>query len=380
MAPEQIRSRQVDARTDIYSIGVVLYEMLSGTRAFPSKQLLDVIEKRKTNDYVPLNQFCVNLPKRIYRLVNTCMELQAEDRYQNINELMKTISSIYKRYSDEDPQAIIQQYIDTGTIPLNKIHISRQILIPIIAAVIPTILLIATLMFLVFTSHTPKNEKVAVSTPPPEVTTKERPAPEPVAPNINASISLPEVASSQKVPLNVSGQAPASVPAPQLPSQKAVSQQKVPKPAPKQKRVVAASSPVPTSDPITAIQSLVEGGDLSAALRRLRERKINDGAYYALYARCYYESGNWEKAYELAETATRITSKHMSRSQRKGQFLLYKAKWFSTRFDELPSPDAAEEAISAWWDVREHFDGTEEAAKASFAESEINRISTFLNE
>ncbi len=137
---------------------------------------------------------------------------------------------------------------------------------------------------------------------------------------------------------------------------------------------------VPDPDPLTILESLVEGGNLSAALRRFAAQKIEDGAYYALYARCYYESGEWEKAYETAEISTRVPSRRISPNSRKGQFLLYKAKWFSVRFDRSPTHEGAQEAIAAWWDVRQHFDGTAESAKASFAESEIGRLSSVFSE
>ena len=377
MAPEQIRSRQVDARTDIYSIGVVIYEMLSGTKAFPSRKLLEVIEKRKTNDHVPLNQFCSNLPKRLYRLVATCMELRPEDRYQNVNDLMKILTAFYRKFSSEDPQEVIQRYIETGVVPQRKIRISRQMLVPIIAGVVPTMLLIATFIFLVLNARKPSNAPpIALSQPAAERNINSQPE-NPVKPlpsPITSTVSSDRGATAQSS--SVAATPPAGVnktPAP--PRRRLSSTPSRPSPAKVQKKAPGASP----ADPISVLQALVEGGNLSAALKRFEAKAINDGAYYSLYARCLYESGDWKKAYETAEVSLRIPSKRVTESKRMGQFLLYKAKYLSARYDTAPSRDAAQTAIDAWWKVREHFDGTAESAKATFADSEIGRISKILN-
>ena len=370
MAPEQIRSKPLDARTDIYSLGVVLYEILSGTKAFPSKQLLDVIQKRKANDYVPLSQFCVNLPKKFYKMVATCMELQPEDRYQDVADLMKVLTSLFKRYSHEDPQLIIQQYVETGTVPQHKIHISRQMLMPIVAAVIPTVLLIITLVFMLTRGDKDDDTPVTAfkSTSVEEVVTMETSAPEEAIKDEVSEVQAEEQIEPapepepKPAPITVVKTAPR-----RRPARKAV--------APRPKVVPV---PTPAPDPLTELEALVESGNLSAALKKCNAKRINDGAYYSLYARCLYESGEWDKAYEMAEVATKVPSKRMSGRHRKGQYLLYKAKAHSVRYDRLQSREAAQTAISSWWEVREHFDGTAQSAKASFAESEINRISTAL--
>ncbi|MCX7727125.1 MAG: serine/threonine protein kinase, partial [Chitinispirillaceae bacterium] len=151
MAPEQIRSQNVDARTDIYSVGVVLYEMLSGTKAFPSKQLLEIIEKRKTNEFVPLEHFCFGLPKKLYKIVEKCMSVAPEERYQSAAELMKDISSVYRKLTKEEPQVVLQQYIENGGIivskpskrPKESIHIPHSLFYTVVGAVLAFLLFVS---------------------------------------------------------------------------------------------------------------------------------------------------------------------------------------------------------------------------------------------
>lgn len=351
MAPEQIRSKQIDARTDIYSVGVVLYEMLSGTKAFPSKQLLDVIEKRKANDYVPLNQFCVNLPRRFYRLVARCMQLQPDDRYQNVNDITKELSAIYRSLSHEDPQSLIQRFLEGGTVQTHTIKISRQVLIPLVAAIVPTLLLFASLVALIV-----KNKK-------PEAVVMESSAP------VSAILS-PVPAEAGAIPAGTVA-SPAADVQPEAQSAPIVEApvQITPVPVKKQKVIP------PEIQRLMFLESLVDRGNLNGALKQFEVQVINDGAYYSLYARCLYESGEWEKAYEMAKAAIDVPSERVSTEFRNGQHILYKAKYFSYLFDNDQQQSTARSAITAWWAVREFFDGT---AKATFAESEINRLSASI--
>lgn len=350
MAPEQIRSKQIDARTDIYSVGVVLYEMLSGTKAFPSKQLLDVIEKRKANDYVPLNQFCVNLPRRFYRLVARCMQLQPDDRYQNVNDITKELSAIYRSLSHEDPQSLIQRFLEGGTVQTHTIKISRQVLIPLVAAIVPTLLLFASLVALIVKNKKPEAVIMESTTPVSGILS-------PVAANTGTTLTDTPVSPA------VALQEPQPEPIVEAPVQIT--------PAPVKKQKVIP----PEIQRLMFLESLVDRGNLSGALKQFEVQVINDGAYYSLYARCLYESGEWEKAYEMAKAAIDVPSERVSTEFRNGQHILYKAKYYSYLFDNDQQQSTARSAITAWWAVREFFDGT---AKATFAESEINRLSASI--
>lgn len=356
MAPEQIRSRQVDARTDIYSIGVVLYEMVSGMRAFPSRQLLEVIEKRKTNDYIPLRQFDVRLPRRIYRLVETCMALEPQDRYHDISELHRQLEGIYRWLTYEEPQDVIRRYVETAEAPVRNLRVARRLLVPAVAAGVPTILLLTTVLFLVPGPHrTGRTQPAIASKSAVETQSAVLPQPQPPTDTPQKTLSSTPGPSLPK-------------PLPAAPSSR----------APTPDRAVGKASPATPQDRLSMLLSLVESGKLDVALRRFEARTIEDGAYYSYYARCLYESGEWRRAYEMAEKSLGVPSKLVTKNDRIGQSLLYRAKYLSVLYDSAPSQQSAQAAITAWWNVRNHFDGTSQSAKASFAESEIGRISTFL--
>jgi Tol biopolymer transport system component len=89
MSPEQARGRQVDARSDIFSFGVVLYEMMAGRTPFEGEtsELIAAILKKKPP---PLT----GVPDEMQRLVNKALCKTKEDRYQSIQELLVDLKSL----------------------------------------------------------------------------------------------------------------------------------------------------------------------------------------------------------------------------------------------------------------------------------------------
>jgi eukaryotic-like serine/threonine-protein kinase len=88
MSPEQIRSsEQVDARTDIWSLGCVLFELLTGTVAFNEPTLMQLSAAILEHDPVPLRELLPEAPEELEAVVLRCLEKDADKRYGNIAEL-----------------------------------------------------------------------------------------------------------------------------------------------------------------------------------------------------------------------------------------------------------------------------------------------------
>jgi serine/threonine protein kinase/Tfp pilus assembly protein PilF len=101
MSPEQARGKVIDARSDIFSFGVVLYEMLTGRKAFDGENAMDVIGSIIADEPKPINQVLLELPLEIDRIVNRALRKDREARYQTANDLVNDLKSLQKRLEFE---------------------------------------------------------------------------------------------------------------------------------------------------------------------------------------------------------------------------------------------------------------------------------------
>ena len=88
MAPEQMQGKEADARSDIFSFGCVLYEMLTGKRAFEGGNAASVITAVMSTDPPPLASAQIVAPAALDHLIRTCLVKDPEERRQNIHDVL----------------------------------------------------------------------------------------------------------------------------------------------------------------------------------------------------------------------------------------------------------------------------------------------------
>ena len=87
MSPEQAQGRPVDARSDIFSFGCVLYETVTGSRAFSGTSAIDTLHKIVVEDPVSLSAAAPASPAELQRIVRKCLAKDPLERYQSIREV-----------------------------------------------------------------------------------------------------------------------------------------------------------------------------------------------------------------------------------------------------------------------------------------------------
>jgi len=94
MAPEQARGQAVDHRADVFAFGAVLYEMLSGNRAFAGPTAADAMSAVLTAEAPPLESLAPAVPPTLDRIVRRCLEKRPEHRFQSARDLAFALETL----------------------------------------------------------------------------------------------------------------------------------------------------------------------------------------------------------------------------------------------------------------------------------------------
>lgn len=94
MSPEQARGKQVDARSDVFSFGVMMYEILAGQAPFTGETVMDVISAVMNSEPPPLQRFAPHLPKELIRIVHKTLKKKRGERYQTTRDLLTDLKDL----------------------------------------------------------------------------------------------------------------------------------------------------------------------------------------------------------------------------------------------------------------------------------------------
>jgi len=145
MSPEQAEIKEVDKRTDIYSLGVVMYEMVTGQVPFEGETPLSIVMKHKST--LPRNVHEINtlVPKALAAIISKCLEKDRDKRYQTAEELIEDLNKIEKGLATQE--RVVPKKAATAMKTIQKSLPMKKLLLPAAAILAIAIVLVAVLKF-----------------------------------------------------------------------------------------------------------------------------------------------------------------------------------------------------------------------------------------
>ena len=119
MAPEQALGQSVDARADVYAVGVIMYEAFCGAVPFEGESFMAILTQHITAEPLPPAQMAANhgrtIPPGVEAIILKAMKKEPEDRYQNMDEMVQALVTAYRGIAGAGMSSYMQAYVPPPT-------------------------------------------------------------------------------------------------------------------------------------------------------------------------------------------------------------------------------------------------------------------------
>jgi len=128
MSPEQCRGEQMDGRADIYALGAVMYEMITGRPPFRGKSTLDVVRAHIYDAPVSPSEH-VELPAALEKIILRCLEKDPVDRFQSMGELKEGLDSLTADVPSVDLAPVVESVLEQVQAEESREEIHTQVIL-----------------------------------------------------------------------------------------------------------------------------------------------------------------------------------------------------------------------------------------------------------
>lgn len=126
LSPEQLNGEKLDQRCDIYALGAVLYEMITGSKVFPQKFLTELVQQKSTGTYTPIRAYLNKGPRQLFQLIEKALSTRRNERQSSIAELDTEITGLLRTLSPKGAEEIVAAYVCQNESTDESVSTSRK--------------------------------------------------------------------------------------------------------------------------------------------------------------------------------------------------------------------------------------------------------------
>ncbi len=148
MPPEQFKdTASVDRRADIYALGIMFYEMITGTKPYPGTLSIETLNIIKKGKYIKPRSIDKTIPVKVQKLIHKMIRPKAKDRFKSIDSVLKAVKRILKHYDTHELRVQIAKSVATSNTYTYQNIETKDKIIRRVKNIFITIILLGLILF-----------------------------------------------------------------------------------------------------------------------------------------------------------------------------------------------------------------------------------------